>query len=385
MKPQTLVMLLLALGSGLGAMVLVQKYVAKDTGKPEGTHVLVAAADIPAGTALNEQNTAEIVYNGKLPEDAKKAEERELVYGRIATQKILKEDLIREAKLGKKGDTDSLAVMLRKRENGELERAVTVRVATSGAAAGFIRPDSLVDISVFIPPAGNRQAVLKTFLRKMRVIAVNSQMQRPGNEVQAQGQNVEMVTFAATREEAEKLTIAEASGTLKLALRSSDDKEVDAGSILSIDDVMKGKQSTVTSEDSKEGDKLDPTKVVNNAKPGLLDSITTMFNQTSLKAGEGKGEPVINETPKTEGEKPDLSKSVVQAPQKKRWKLVQRDHQGNPVKEIVLDDDSKWVRSLRDLGLLEAVEAGEASLEKDGKAVAPVSNKAATTPKVSKK
>lgn len=374
MRPQTLVMLLLALGSGLGAMVLVQKYVNKEPVKTEGVAVLVALQDIPAGSQLNDQNVGEIMYAGKITPDTKLAADKEKVFGRTASVKFFKDDLIRDAKLGTAGDSN-LSVMLRRREKtGEMERAVAVKVATTGGVAGFVRPDSLVDVAIYLPPMNNRPAMFRTFLKNMRIIAVNSQMQRP-NEVQPQGQQVDMVTFAASKEEAEKLSLAESSGTIKLMLRTNEDKDTETTGGITLDALLRGAHSGQATEVAKDdADKVDPNLVRNDRNAGVLDSITKIFAAKAAETSKGKADPLTPaEEPKTDAKDPEPAKEDVkvasEAPQKKKYKWVYRDQLGNPVMEVILDDDSKWVRSLKDTGQLEPLDAAEAKKEAKAPAI----------------
>src|SRR5204863_5327858 len=114
-----------------------------------------------------------------------------------------------------------------------------------------------------------------------------------------------------------------------------------------------------TDENKPEGNQIDPTKVVETAKPGMLDFLTAGLANVGKKAAE-KAEKVEEVKGDTETKtEPEKKEPVVTTPAKKRWRLIYRDLQGNPVMEIILDDDSPMVGSLRNTGLLELVEDGK--------------------------
>ena len=97
---------------------------------------------------------------------------------------------------------------------GQSEVAVTIPVNTITGVAGFVLPEERVDVLLNRKQDERRYADI--ILQNVRVLAVNSMPDAGGGEpVQAKS-----VTFAAAREDAQKLIVASGLGEISLVLRS---------------------------------------------------------------------------------------------------------------------------------------------------------------------
>ena len=102
-------------------------------------------------------------------------------------------------------------------------RAISVPVDEVGDIAGFVLPHSHVDILVALSngPAGG-QPFSKIVLQNIEVLAVAQEIE----SVEDKPEEVKVVTFLVTPDEAERLSLASHEGALRLAMRNYDDRKV---------------------------------------------------------------------------------------------------------------------------------------------------------------
>ncbi|HWA91223.1 MAG TPA: Flp pilus assembly protein CpaB [Rhizomicrobium sp.] len=97
-------------------------------------------------------------------------------------------------------------------------RAVSIAVSVASLAGGFIQPGDRVDLVLTSQAGeGNKKYRATTILRDVRVLAIdqafNDKNQKPVSDVKT-------ATLELTPQQAERVTRAQASGTLSLSLRS---------------------------------------------------------------------------------------------------------------------------------------------------------------------
>ena len=98
-------------------------------------------------------------------------------------------------------------------------RAMAVAVNDVAGVAGFVLPNSTVDVIVTTTPPSGGERISKIVLENLRVLAVGQKMEeKEGKAVQ-----VPTVTVSITPEEAERLALASNVGTLQLLLRGAKD------------------------------------------------------------------------------------------------------------------------------------------------------------------
>ncbi len=234
------------------------------------TRILVASHEIKAGSRLTEDdlnwqdwpvaslNPAYIVENGSPAaatadspaagsEDAavkgaivKKADgliqtvsdkittspTKEAYVGGVARDDILANEPIIDAKIVRADAGGFMAVML-----SPGMRALAVPVSVDNTAGGFILPGDRVDILVTHstprPTGGNLESV-QPVLRNIRVLAIDQQIQAEKDKQSVIGATA---TIEVSPQDGQVVTLAKASGTLSLMLRSYADAAGPSGAV----------------------------------------------------------------------------------------------------------------------------------------------------------
>jgi pilus assembly protein CpaB len=338
MKPQTLIMLVVALGCGLAAMVMTQRFLtAPVEEKPPGAMVLVAAIDIKPGEKINEQ-VVKLVEWPKEVVPANALTKLEDAVGRSARFPLGANEVVTLAKLAAEGIGPGLEPII---EEGK--RAMSVPIKTHESAAGFIRPGSKVDI-VMISRGNGANGKAKTILQNVPVIAVNHQISDKPEE-EEKGTVVEMITFLLSPEEAESLALAQSTGHIQLVLRNPLEDEFVKTKGVNQDELLRGSSKfQEASEKPKDGEKV-------TDGPGALASFLSKIVGPKEKPEKGSAAPLSAQVP--------VIQFTLPPPEKKK-RLVYRDLQGNVLMEVVLDADDKIAENLD--GLLEDVESEEQAL-----------------------
>jgi pilus assembly protein CpaB len=103
-------------------------------------------------------------------------------------------------------------------------RAISVPVDEVSDVAGFVLPHSHVDVLVALQANGTpgNQPFSKIVLQDVEVLAVAQQIEQVNDKPQV----VKVVTLLVTPQQAERLALASREGTLRLAMRNYDDKQI---------------------------------------------------------------------------------------------------------------------------------------------------------------
>lgn len=351
MKPQSLIMLVVAAACGLAAMVLTQRFLSAPTDKKldDLTPVVVANIEIQQGTTLNETMLKEVDYpKAFVPAGA--VTDMKSIVGRATRYHLGASEVLTDAKLAPEGVSAGLETVI---EEGK--RAITVGINTDRSVAGFIKPNSHVDVMLVMRSQGpEKPALSKTILQDIKVLAVNTDMQNNGDP-DNRGKTVEMVTFLVTPEEAEKLSLAQENGVLALRLRSSVDREAVATKKVTLDEVL---SDAPIEEDEKSIDPdrvfLDKEKLGERGRQSALGGlIAGLIGRRNQPKEEGK-----KESPQLVAQAPIAPPAPVPpVPQKTLKRLVYRDLQGKPLMEVLVDAESKIAANLQHM--LEEVETGK--------------------------
>jgi pilus assembly protein CpaB len=222
MKPKSMILLAVAVGCGLVAMMGVQQVLSKsrNAGKQDVISVLVATADIAPGVPLDETNTAFKSWpKANLPEGAvtkrEQFEDRSLRIGAVAHEVIL------ESKLGKPGQ-----------HGGSMEipdglRVGTVSVNTTKTHSGLILPGDFVDVVVTYKTRVNGQMRdrTKTILERIQVFATDN-VRKSGVSASAEEMNAKNISLLVNPHQYNVLMLAEQRGEITLALRNRTDESV---------------------------------------------------------------------------------------------------------------------------------------------------------------
>jgi pilus assembly protein CpaB len=200
----------LALGL-LASLTVYDNLKAKSHPQVAGIEVLVAAKDIPVGdrVKLDAIRTATFPV-GLVPANAarQKSEvlERGVVSPIYAGEWILKNKLAPEK--GGAGLPSLIPAGM---------RAVSVRVNDVVAVAGFVQPDTRVDVILTGNPGGGGEQRTTTVLKNIRVLAAGQKME--GNAA-GEAENASVITLAVSPDDAQKLTLASTQGKIQLSLRN---------------------------------------------------------------------------------------------------------------------------------------------------------------------
>lgn len=177
------------------------------------TQIVVAAQDIKEGETITQDklSTKEIL-SSKTPLDAIGNEE--MIIGRIARHPIAATQVISSHDLALRGVSLGFESRL---EIGQ--RAVTFAVDTNSGVAGFITPDSRVDVMSMVGSGANTR--VGSILSDVKVIAVGQMYEKAEGSPGAVPVN--SVTVAVSPEDCKELVKGIASSKLYLALRNQND------------------------------------------------------------------------------------------------------------------------------------------------------------------
>jgi pilus assembly protein CpaB len=228
MKPKSLMLLAVAVGCGLVAMMGVQQVLSRNRNadKHDLTNVLVATADIPPGVPLDETNTTFKSWpKSNLPEGA--ITKREQVEDRSLRLAAVAHEVILETKLGKPGQ-----------HGGSMEipdglRVGTVSVNTTKTHSGLILPGDYVDVVVTYKTriGGQMRDRTKTILERIQVFATDN-VRKSGVSNDATDINAKNISLLVNPHQYNVLMLAEQKGEITLALRNrNDDTVVDSESV----------------------------------------------------------------------------------------------------------------------------------------------------------
>jgi Flp pilus assembly protein CpaB len=175
--------------------------------------VVYSLKDVPEGQSITSDALEEReIAQDKIPTDASTSSS--LAAGRIAKYGIASGQLISQHDLAPQGIQIGFEAKLR-----EGMRAVTFGVDTNSGVAGFVNPDSRVDIVAMVGTGAETKA--RPILSDVEVIAVGQTYQKaPGQTTAVPASSV---TVAVTPEDCLKLIKGISASKLYLALRNDKD------------------------------------------------------------------------------------------------------------------------------------------------------------------
>jgi len=217
MNGKSVILLMLAVVSGLGAMYGTSKLLASKSREKkvsvEMQDVIVAARDLKVEETL-KPDLVKVVQMTKTDVPAGAFSSFKDVEDRWVMIKTLVDEPILDKKLAPKGTPAGIVPRI-----PPGMRAFTLEVNESTGVSGFVLPDHRVDVvqSKNLPNGENEA---ETILEDILVLASGTVFNRPEERtVQSRG-----VTLAVTPEQAEVIVAARAKGTLSLALRGLNDR-----------------------------------------------------------------------------------------------------------------------------------------------------------------
>ena len=175
--------------------------------------VVVAAADLPLGSALEKDHLQVIAFpKGQAPEGAFQTAEE--IVGRGLIVPVVKNEPILAAKLASKEAGAGLPPVI-----PEGMRAVSVRVNEVVGVAGYVLPGNRVDVLATASPTEKRaDTTSKVVLHNVQVLTSGTRIEQ--DQEQNKPMQVTVVTLLVNPEQAERLALASTEGKIQLALRN---------------------------------------------------------------------------------------------------------------------------------------------------------------------
>jgi Flp pilus assembly protein CpaB len=221
MKPKTIILMVVAVVCGLAASYMTSRVIAERNNpaptEEEKVAVLVAKQKIIYGTLIKDPQKyfqEKLYTKGEEPKRALKTWEQlkdKRVNKPLNEDQFVTADDLQDPKLFSGIDWLLPAGM----------RGIAIRVNTASGAAGFIQPNSRVDV-VQTTHEGDKSTT-QTILQNMLVLAADTTTIRDQDKPAIVANTV---TLAAKPEDVQKLRLAEATGELSLTLRGAEDNDI---------------------------------------------------------------------------------------------------------------------------------------------------------------
>jgi pilus assembly protein CpaB len=215
-RTRSLVLLFLALASGVAAAWLSLSYLRREARPLLNTtatagKAIVAAKDLPVGATITEQDVRVIDWPGNAVPAGLIATPQDAIGRGLMSPVRLNEPLL-DSKLAPRGGGTGMNVII---EQGK--RALSLRVDDVVGVAGFVQPNSRVDVLLTMAPQGTGEQTTKAILQNIEALAIGQTTQ---TNAQGQAQVVPVVTVLVTPEQAETLALASSQGRIQMAMRN---------------------------------------------------------------------------------------------------------------------------------------------------------------------
>ena len=178
--------------------------------------VMVAARDLGLGEVLTEDDLRVVEWPGSaIPEGYARTAAQ--VIGRGVVSDLRANEPILDTKLADAAAGGGLPALI-----PPGMRALAVRVDDVVGVAGFVTPQTRVDVILTMTPVGSQDPVSKLILQNVRALAAGTELRR--ND-QGEPMEVTVVTVLVTPGDAEKLVLSATQGRIQMALRNTLDLE----------------------------------------------------------------------------------------------------------------------------------------------------------------
>ncbi|MGB2769818.1 MAG: Flp pilus assembly protein CpaB [Candidatus Zixiibacteriota bacterium] len=192
--------------------------------------VVVASKDLTFGEILEKADMKVAMFPlGSVPKGSYAIQDS--LVGEVTKVFLMENEPILDSKLSSKGGGLSLLIEPTK-------RASSIEVDKVSGVSGFVLPGDRVDVILTVKrPGGTEDAVAKTILQNIEVLAAGVVTQQKGDKVIT----VQAVTLLVEPEGAQDLALARSEGKLHLALRNPTDDEIASVDPQSKTGILKGK------------------------------------------------------------------------------------------------------------------------------------------------
>lgn len=226
LRGNTFVMLAIAVFFGAVAVFLANAWVKSQTGTPvaqapvpaqvETATIVVASRDLKFGEPINEELLREIPWpKSAVPDGAfSKIGDVNRDGRRVVLTAISPNEPVLKWKISGPGARASLSALV----DGGM-RAVTVRVNDTTGVAGFVLPGDRVDVLYTREQSssGNNTSTIDILLQNVRVLAID----QLADEKKSDPVIAKVATLELSPVDAQKISLAQATGSLTLTLRSA--------------------------------------------------------------------------------------------------------------------------------------------------------------------
>jgi pilus assembly protein CpaB len=178
------------------------------SGDGETVPVVLAARDLALGTVLEDTDLQVVQWPANALPAGYASTVEELVDQSLVAD-VSANEAILDSKLG--GGLRGIIPLI-----PEGMRAMTIAVDQVIGVAGFVSPQTRVDVILIMAPQGSEDTVSKIILQNIRALARGEEIRETEDGTPV---TVPTVTVAVTPEEAEKLALASNQGVIRLALR----------------------------------------------------------------------------------------------------------------------------------------------------------------------
>ncbi len=181
--------------------------------------VVVAAYDLPLGTKIEPGEVKLARWSADSIPDGAYTDPKQVIDSFVKSSLVANEPVVR-SKLFTGGKTAGVMPLLIPFGM----RAVSVPVDEVSDVAGFVLPHTRVDVLVATQGGGQgaERMFSKVILQNVEVLAVAQEVEQQKDEPTV----VKVVTLLVTPQEAERLSLATRSGTLRLAMRNYNDNKI---------------------------------------------------------------------------------------------------------------------------------------------------------------
>ena len=216
-RTRPFLLLILALISGGVAAAVALRYIQQQSTplmakEPAKAQVVVAARTLPLGALVGERDVKTLEWTGGAVPAGFLSNPAEVV-GRGLLVPIQENEPILVSKLAAQGAGGGLPVII-----DEGMRAITIAVDQVVGVAGFVLPSTRVDVLLTLQANENlKEPATKVLMQNVRTLAAGQSIQQ---DKEGKPQQVAVVTFLVSPEQAETLALASQQGRIQLTLRN---------------------------------------------------------------------------------------------------------------------------------------------------------------------
>jgi pilus assembly protein CpaB len=178
--------------------------------------VVLAARDLPVGHPVTAEDVRIVEWPAELVPAGYYSQPSDVV-GRGLISAVRTNEPMLASKLAEPGSRAGLPILI-----PEGMRAMSISVDQVVGVAGFVIPQTRVDVLLTIQPPGQSETITQIILQNLTILTAGQVTQRDdaGNPM-----TVNVVTLLLSPDQAERLSLATSQGRIQLALRNMLDVE----------------------------------------------------------------------------------------------------------------------------------------------------------------